>query len=80
MRIVYSMTAMLTWVRAVILMPTTAMISMMSMTAVLMRILGQVLVELELNTASTDGARITTPETAPTRLPAIISQPVKNPR
>jgi hypothetical protein len=74
------MTAILTWVRAVILMPTTAISSITRMTAVLIRILGQVLVELLLKTARTDGERITTPETAPTRLPAIISQPVRKPR
>ena len=76
----YSIAAMPTWVRAVMRMPMIAITSMTRMTAVLMRIFGHVLVAAVLKMASTDGARTTTPEIAPTRLPAIISQPVRKPR
>ena len=69
-----------TWVRAVILMPTIAITIMIRMMAVLIRMSGHVLVDVEPNTASTDGARTTTPETAPTSVPVIISHPVRKPR
>ena len=55
--------AMPTWVRAVILMPMIAISSITKMTAVAIRMFGQVLVAESLKMASTDGARITTPET-----------------
>ena len=61
-------------------MPAIAITTITRMTAVLMRMLGQVLVELEPKTARTDGARTTTPEIDPTSVPAIISQPVRKPR
>ena len=61
-------------------MPTTATSNTTAITAVLMAMFGVVLTELEPNTASTDGASTTTPEIAPVRLPAIISQPVIKPR
>jgi len=54
--------------------------SITRMTAVLMRMFGHVLVELEPNTARTDGARTTTPEIDPTSVPAIINHPVRKPR
>ena len=54
MRIVYSTTAMPTWVRAVMRMPTTAITSMARAIPVAMPISAQVLPELEVNTARTD--------------------------
>ena len=45
-----------------------------------MKMFGQVLVALWPKMASTDGPSTTTPAIAPTRLAAIISQPVRNPR
>ena len=80
MRIRYSITPMATWLRAVRRMPTTAITSKTTMTAVLMKIFGQVLTALTPAMARTDGARTTTPETAAIRLAAIISHPVMNPR
>ncbi len=71
---------MLTWARAVILMPTTAMISMMMPTAAPMAMYCQVLVELEPNTASTEGPSSRTSATVPMMYAAIISQPVRKPR
>ena len=56
---------MLTWARAVILMPTTAMISMTMPTAAPMAMYSQVLVELEPKTASTDGPSSRTSATVP---------------
>ena len=53
MRIVYSTTAMPTWARAVMRMPTTAITSMTRATPVAMPISAQVLPELEVNTART---------------------------
>ena len=66
MRTMYSNTAIATWVRAVILMPATAITSMTMMRAVLMPILGQALVLAEPKTASTAGDRTTTTEIVPT--------------
>ena len=63
MRITYSITPMPTWVRAVRRMPTTAITIRTTMTAVLMKIFGQVLTALTPKMARTDGARTTTPET-----------------
>src|SRR5689334_13022967 len=54
-RIRYSTSAMLTWTRAVILIPTTAMISMTTPTTLPMAIHAQVSVEVEPNTARTEG-------------------------
>ena len=79
-RMRYSTSAMLTWARAVILMPTTAMISMMMPTAAPMAMYCQVLVELEPNTASTEGPSSRTSATVPMMYAAIISQPVRKPR
>src|SRR5580704_18804525 len=66
MRTMYSNTAMATWVRAVIRMPITAIISMTMMRAVLMPMLGQALVLVTLKTASTAGESTTTTEIDPT--------------
>ena len=52
-----------TWARAVILMPTTAITSMTTPTAVPIAMFAQVLVEFEPKTASTDGPRTSTPLT-----------------
>ena len=41
---------------------------------------GHVLVEFAPKIARTEGARTTTPEIVPIRLPATISQPVTNPK
>lgn len=60
-------------------MPTTAITSTAKMTAVLMPMFGHVLVVAALKMASTDGASTTTPGIPPTRLPVIISQPVRKP-
>ena len=79
-RIAYSTAAMPTWVRAVRRMPTTAITSMTTMTAVLIPMFGHVLVAAAPKTARTEGARTTTPEIAPTRVPVIISQPARKPR
>ena len=79
-RMRYSTAAMETWARAVILMPTTAMISMMMPTAAPMAMYCQVLVELEPNTASTEGPSSRTSATVPMMYAAIISQPVRKPR
>ena len=54
-RIRYSISAMPTWVFAVILMPTTAITSIATPTALPMTIHAQAFVEVEPNTASTDG-------------------------
>ena len=53
------------WVRAVSLIPTTAMTSMITPRAVSMPMFAQVLDELEPNAASTVGARISTPLIVP---------------
>jgi len=60
---VYSMKAMPTWVRAVTLMPMTAITSMMTPTPVPMAISAHVLAESAPNTASTVGPRTSTPLT-----------------
>ena len=80
MRITYSITPMATWVRAVRRMPATAITSRTTITAVLMKMFGQVLSALPPKMARTDGASTTTPATAAMRLAAIISHPVMNPR
>ena len=54
-RIRYSISAMPTWVFAVSLIPTTAMISITTPTALPMAIHAQVSVEVEPNTARTEG-------------------------
>ena len=64
-RIVYSAMAMATCVRAVSLMPATAMMSMITKMAVLIAMFAPVLVALAPATASTEGASTTTPVTAP---------------
>ncbi len=79
-RMRYSTAAMVTWARAVILMPTTAMISMMMPTTAPMAMYCQVLVELEPNTATTEGPSSRTSATVPMMYAAIISQPVRKPR
>ena len=61
-------------------MPATAITSMTKMTAVLMAMSGQVLAAFCPATASTDGPRTAVLAVVPMRFPAIISQPVKNPR
>ena len=61
-------------------MPTTAITSITTMTTVLMKMFGQVLAALPPKMARTDGPSTTTPAMAPTRLAAIISHPVRNPR
>ena len=71
MRITYSITPMATWVRAVSRMPATAITSKTTMTAVLMKMFGQVLSALPPTMASTDGASTTTPTTAAIRLAAV---------
>jgi hypothetical protein len=60
---VYSMNAMPTWVRAVILMPTIAITSMMTPTAVPMAIFAHALTELAPKTARTEGPSTSTPLT-----------------
>ena len=57
------MKAMPTWVRAVILIPATAMTSMTTPTAVPMAISAKVLAGLAPNTASTEGPSTSTPLT-----------------
>jgi hypothetical protein len=79
-RIRYSTSAIATWTRAVIRMPTTAITSITSPAAVAMPTLGQVLVADDPAIASTDGPRTTTPLSVPTMKPTIISHPVRNPR
>ena len=69
-----------TWVRAVTLMPATAMTSMTTMTAVLMPMFGQVLSAFAPATASTDGASAEVLAVVPIRFPAIMSQPTRKPR
>src|ERR1700746_1411037 len=76
----YSITATATWVRAVRRMPTIAITSMAMMTIVLMMTFGHLAVALPPKTARTDGPRTTTPEIDATKVPAIISQPVRKPR
>ena len=76
----YSMMAMPTWVRAVILMPTIAITSMMTATEVPMARFAGTLAESEPNTARTDGPRTATPLTVAITYAAIISQPVRKPR
>ena len=76
MRIAYSMIPMTTWVRAVILMPTTEMIAMITTRPVAMATFGQVLLVDWLNTASTEGPTAVTGVSVPNRVPASISQPV----
>src|ERR1035438_1044930 len=66
MRMMYSNTAMTTWVRAVIRMPATAIASMTMMRMVLMPMLGHALEAVALKTASTAGERTTTTEIVPT--------------
>jgi hypothetical protein len=61
----YSTSAIPIWVRAVSLMPMTAMTIMISPSAVSMPLLPQVAVELEPNTDSTDGASTSTPLSVP---------------
>ena len=63
-RIVYSAMAMATWMRAVSLMPATAITTMISRMAVLMVMFAAVLVALAPATARMEGARTTTPVTA----------------
>ena len=58
----------------------TAIASMITMTPVAMKMFGQVALALAPKMASTDGPRTTAPAMLPTRLAAIISQPVRNPR
>jgi hypothetical protein len=65
MRITYSTAAMPTCVRAVIRIPTIAITSMRSDIPVAMATSVQVLPELEVKTARTDGPRTSTPATAP---------------
>ena len=64
-RITYSISAIPTWVRAVILIPITAMTRTISPSAVSMPILPQVLFELLPKAAKTVGARISTPLIVP---------------
>ena len=71
---------MLTWARAVILIPTTAMTSMTMPTAAPIAMYCQVLVELEPNTARTEGPSSRTSATVPMMYAEIISQPVRKPR
>ena len=61
-------------------MPTTATMSMTMVTAVLMKMFGQVLVALAPKMARTAGERTTTTEIVPIRQPASISQPTMKPR
>src|ERR1039458_3160925 len=79
-RIRYSTSAMLTCARAVIRMPTMAMMSMMTPTATPMAIYAPVFVEVEPNTASTDGPSSSTSATVPMMYAATISHPVRKPR
>lgn len=79
-RIVYSTRAMPTWVRAVIRIPITARTVITRPTAVAIAMLPQVLVALLPKTASTDGPSTSTPLTVAITYPAIISQPIRNPR
>jgi hypothetical protein len=80
MRMTYSTIAIPIWVRAVSLMPITAMAIMISPSAVSIPMFPQVAVELEPNTASTDGASTSTPLRVPITKAATISQPVRKPR
>jgi len=79
-RITYSTTAMLTWVRAVMRIPATAITSMTTDTPVAIQMSAHGPAEPAPNTARTDGPITSTPDTAPVTYPAIISQPVRNPR
>ena len=80
MRIAYSITAMPTWVRAVMRMPTTAIVAMTKMTAIQSRMFGQGLLALAPKTAKTAGDSTTTTEIVPVRQPASIIQPTMKPR
>ena len=64
-RIRYSTRAMLTWTRAVILMPTTAITSMIRPVAQPMATKAAVLADVEPNTASTEGPSSRTSATVP---------------
>ena len=64
-RIRYSTRAMPTWTRAVILMPTTAITSMIRPVTQPMARTPQVFVEVEPNTASTEGPSRRTSATVP---------------
>jgi hypothetical protein len=79
-RIAYSTTAMPTWVRAVIRMPTTAITSTTSPRPVAIPTFPQVLVALSPKMASTLGPSTSTPLTVAMTYAAIISHPVKKPR
>src|SRR5215831_17382004 len=76
----YSTTPIVTWVRAVSRMPTTAISSMTSAMAVAIAMLGQELVPDEPKTARTLGPSTSTGVSVPISVPATISQPVMNPR
>ena len=64
-RIRYSTRAMLTWTRAVSLMPTTAITSMTRPMTQPMNTYAQVFVDVEPNTASTEGPSRSTSATVP---------------
>ncbi len=81
MRIAYSTIAMLTWVRAVIRMPTIAITSMPRITTVLMTMFGAVLEEeAEPKTARIDGPSSTVVPTVARMVPMIMIQPTMKPR
>ena len=74
------MTPIATWVLADSRMPATAIISMITDMPVAMATLETLFVVDWLNTARTEGASTTTGLSVPIKVPAAISQPVRNPR
>src|SRR5690349_17568002 len=80
MRITYSTTPMATWVRAVIRIPMTEMMTITTTRPVAMAMLGHLLLAGELKTARTDGPSAVTGVSVPNSVPASISQPVMKPR
>ena len=79
-RIAYSAGAIPTCIRAVILMPATAITSITRPSAVAIAMFARTLPEFEPNTASAEGPSTSTPLTVAMMYAAIISHPVKNPR
>src|ERR1700722_4802828 len=80
MRIAYSMIPMMTWGRAVILVPPTEMTPITRIRPVAMAMFGHVLLADLLNTASTEGPTAVTGVRVPKSVPASISHPVMYPR
>ena len=78
-RMAYSATAMVTWVRAVSLIPATAITIMTSTITVAMVMSGHAVAGCTPAIARTLGPITSTPDTAPVMYAAIISQPVNHP-